>query len=109
MACLPQGRPSDRGESQGPREGGVRRGPTHWQGRSSLDLKLPPPPLHQAARPNNDVRAFLFDNPYINLYYYDITNVFTLDMQKILINVKTDKQIKQNAQSLAKELGLSLS
>lgn len=30
-------------------------------------------------------------------------------MQKILINVKTDKQIKKNAQSIAKELGLSLS
>ncbi len=30
-------------------------------------------------------------------------------MQKILINVKADKQVKQNAQTLAKELGLSLS
>ncbi len=30
-------------------------------------------------------------------------------MQKILINVKTDKQIKHSAQTLAKELGLSLS
>lgn len=30
-------------------------------------------------------------------------------MQKILINVKTDKQVKRNAQTIAKELGLSLS
>lgn len=30
-------------------------------------------------------------------------------MQKILINVKTDREIKKNAQSIAKELGLSLS
>ncbi|MEK7648754.1 MAG: hypothetical protein AAB400_02415 [Patescibacteria group bacterium] len=30
-------------------------------------------------------------------------------MQKILINIKTEKEVKRNAQTLAKELGLSLS
>ncbi len=42
-------------------------------------------------------------------HYYNITIVFTLDMSKILINIKTEKEIKQHAQTLAKELGLSLS
>ena len=42
----------------------------------------------------------IFDN---RIYF-----VYTLYM-KVIINIKTEKEVKENAQRLAKELGLSLS
>ncbi len=43
-----------------------------------------------------------------NLFDNCIYFVYTLDM-KVIINIKTEKEVKENAQKLAKELGLSLS
>lgn len=38
-----------------------------------------------------------------------ISKVYTLDMQKTMISIKMDRDIKTKAQRLAKELGLPLS
>lgn len=38
-----------------------------------------------------------------------LTVVYTIGYMKTVINIKTDKEVKQNAQKVAEELGLSLS